>query len=136
MSRFKALGAVVGLVIGGGVATAQNAVTNLFDGPNKVVPDRQLTGSWSPDDRYADAVSVLDADAPAILLGSSNVTDPNGAGTLFLADLDFGQPGTPAQWRQVVSAIPEPSPWTLLSLGGLAAGAHLFRRRRSRQKPA
>ena len=89
----------------------------------------QLTGSWAPDGRYVDPEFVLDSDSQTALLGSFNGTDPNGAWTLFLADLDFGEQGTLVNWGVIVTAAPEPSTWTLLGLGGLTLGMRLLRRR-------
>jgi subtilisin-like proprotein convertase family protein len=91
-----------------------------------------LTGIWAPDGREADPRFVMDTDDRTALLGSFGGTDPNGAWTLFLADLDFGEQGTLVQWGLVITAIPEPSSWTLLALGGVAMGARFLRRRRSK----
>ncbi len=92
----------------------------------------QLTGAWAPDGRNVDPMYVLDTDPQSLALGSFSGTDPNGAWTLFLADLDFGQQGTLVQWGVIVSAIPEPSTWTLMGLGGVALGMRLIRRRASK----
>lgn len=94
----------------------------------------QLTGVWAPDGRNVDPETVLDTDLPTAMLGSFNGTDPNGAWTLFLADLDFGDQGTLVQWGVIVSAIPEPSTWTLLGLGGFTFGMRLLRRRQYLQE--
>ena len=96
----------------------------------------QLTGTWAPDGRNVDPESVLDTDAQTALLGSLNGTDPNGSWTLFLADVDYGQPETLVQWGLVISAVPELSAWTLIGMGGFALGGLLLRRRFSRQEPA
>jgi subtilisin-like proprotein convertase family protein len=92
----------------------------------------QLTGTWAPDGRDVDPQTVLNTDSQTALLGSFDGTDPNGTWTLFLADLDFGQQGTLVQWGVIVSAIPEPSTWALMGLGGFALGMRLIRRRVSR----
>ena len=97
----------------------------IFDGD-------QLTGTWAPDGRNVDPESVLDSDEQTALLGSFNGTNPNGNWTLFLADLDYGEEGTLVQWGLVISAIPEPSTWTLMGLGGFALAIRLLRRRRSK----
>ena len=74
----------------------------------------------------------MDTDAPTALLGSFNGTNPNGAWTLFLADLDFGEQGTLVQWGVIVTAVPEPSTWTLLGWAGSPWERVSWRRRRSR----
>jgi subtilisin-like proprotein convertase family protein len=89
----------------------------------------QLTGTWAPDGRYVDPEFVEDTDPQTSLLSSFNGTNPNGTWTLFLADLDFGSQGTLVNWGLVVTAVPEPSAWTLLGLGGFALGMRLLRRR-------
>jgi hypothetical protein len=88
-----------------------------------------LTGTWSPDGRNVNPQTVLDTDTPTALLGSFNGTDPNGAWTLFLADLDFGQQATLVQWGVIVSAIPEPSAFALIGLAGLVLGLRRLSRR-------
>jgi len=90
----------------------------------------QLTGTWSPDGRYADPAVVSEATSPSSLLGSFNGTNPNGSWTLFLADVDFGQQSTLVQWGLVVSAVPEPTGFGLVGVGALILGATLYRRRK------
>jgi hypothetical protein len=94
-----------------------------------------LTALWAPDDRNVDPQTVLDTGTQTALLSSVNVTDTNGAWTLFLTDLDFGRQGSLAQWGAIVSAIPEPSTLALVGLAGFALGVRFLRRRNSRQKP-
>jgi subtilisin-like proprotein convertase family protein len=91
-----------------------------------------LTGTWAPDNRESDPLYAMDTDERTTLLDSLVGTDPNGAWTLFLADVDFGQQGTLVQWGLVITAIPEPSSWALLMLGGAALGRRLLRRRSSK----
>jgi hypothetical protein len=76
-----------------------------------------------------DPKGVLDTDAQTALLGSFNGLNPNATRSLFLADLDFGEQGTLVQWGVVVAAIPEPSIWALMGLGGVAFAGCLLRRR-------
>jgi len=90
----------------------------------------QLTGAWAPDGRYVDPQFVTDTDVPTSFLGSFNGTNPNGEWTLFLADLDFGDQGTLVNWGVIVTAVPEPSTWTLLALGGFSLGMRLRQRPR------
>jgi hypothetical protein len=158
MSCFRVLSTAAALVIAGCVATAQASVTNIFANLDKVIPDAsgatgtavtlsasgnnihsyqnylpvfngdQPTGTWAPDGRYVDPNFVEGTDPQTSLLNSFNRTNPNGAWPLFLADLDFGEQGTLVNWGAVITAVPEPSAWTLLSLGGFTLGMR-FRRR-------
>jgi hypothetical protein len=56
--------------------------------------------------------------------------NPNGSWTLFLADLDMGDQSTLTQWGVVITAVPEPSTFALLGLGGLIVAGQLRRKRR------
>jgi subtilisin-like proprotein convertase family protein len=84
------------------------------------------------DGRYIDPEFMVDTDSQPSLLSSLNGANPNGTWTLFLADLDFGEQGTPVNWGLVITAVPEPSALTLLGLGGIALGMRLLRRRTAR----
>jgi len=88
-----------------------------------------LTGIWAPDGRDSDPAYAMDTEGRTALLNSFVGTDPNGTWTLFLADLDFGEQGTLVQWGLVITAIPEPSSWVLLTFGGIALVTPLLRRR-------
>src|SRR5258708_38239382 len=90
---------------------------------------RRLTRTWAPDSRFADPATVSGATSPSLLLGSFNATDPSGSWTLLLADIDFGQQSTLAQWGLVVSAVPEPSALGLVGMITLVLGATLCCRR-------
>ena len=89
-----------------------------------------LIGTWGADGRNVNPASVLDTDAQTSLLGAFNGTNPNGDWTLFLADLDFGDQGTLQKWGVIITAVTEPSTWTLMALGGLAFGMRFLRRSR------
>ena len=137
------------LAIAGFVATAQTAVTNISENATKVIPDGQLTGvsdthsltlsplfsgdqlsgTWAAYDHDVDPLYSLDTDTQTLLLGSFGGTNPNEVWTLFLADLDFGEQGTLVKWSVFVTAIPEPSTWALMGLGGIALGMRFVRRR-------
>jgi hypothetical protein len=149
MSRFRVLGTVTALVIAGCVAAAQTPSSGAFQTATKVIPEGQLigvsnthsltssslfngdqrTGTWGPDNRYIDPLFSLDMGTQTLLLGPFGGTNLNGDGPLFLADLDFGAQGTMAKWGVIVTAIPEPSAWALMGLGGIAFGMRFMRRR-------
>ena len=148
MSCIKALGVVAVLVSAGSIATAQTAVTNLFTGLNKVIPDGQmtglseahtlsvsdpLTGTWASNARSVDNQLLEDMDERTSLVDSFEGTNPRESWTLFLADLDFGRQGSLTQADWAIPTIPEPSTWTLLGLGGSAMGTQFLRRRRCRK---
>jgi hypothetical protein len=63
-------------------------------------------------------------------LTSLGIDRPSSEWTLFLADLDYGERGTPASWSLVVTAVPEPGTIGLLALGlSGVAGMRCLRRR-------
>jgi hypothetical protein len=69
------------------------------------------------------------ATAQTTLLGSFTATNPNGTWPRFLSDLDFGEQGTLVKWGAIFTAIPEPSSWTFVGLGGAVLAIHFMRRR-------
>jgi subtilisin-like proprotein convertase family protein len=80
----------------------------------------QLTGSWQPDGRAIDplsAGSAFDAAARPSTLGVFNGMDPNGAWTLYLADVSPGGEGTLVNWGLSITAVPEPGSAALILLG-------------------
>jgi len=90
-----------------------------------------LTGTWGPDGRTTDPMTVLDTDARTALLSSFIGEDPSGEWTLFLADLDFGEQGQLVSWGLVITAVPEPTTMVLILLGaGGMIGTRRFHRRR------
>ena len=160
MSRIEMLGTAAALAIVGGVAAAQTGVTNILGDFDEVIAgahvaltpgghgirseqsysllqdSARLTDSWAFGGRYVGPESAEDTGTLTLFLGSPDRTDLNEAWTLFLADLDFGQQGTLAQWGLIGAGIPEPTAWALFALGGLAVGTHLLRRRSSSQRSA
>lgn len=86
--------------------------------------------SWIPDGRYIDPLTVLDSDSPDRLLSEFNTFDPNGAWTLFIADLSNGEVGGVESWGLTITttAVPESgSFWpTLLAI---FTSAMLFRQK-------
>jgi subtilisin-like proprotein convertase family protein len=89
----------------------------------------QLTGSWAPDGRDVNPLTVTAGDSSTTPLSLFDGTDPNGTWTLFLADLDVGNQGTLVNWGLEITAIPEPSAVVLLGVSGLVAA--FFARRKS-----
>jgi subtilisin-like proprotein convertase family protein len=75
-----------------------------------------LTGMWAPDARTEDPASVLSTSSRSAYLASFSGLNPNGAWTLFIADLEPGSVGTLEGWGLTVTGVPEPSTLTLLLL--------------------
>lgn len=87
---------------------------------------------WAPDQRDVDPqTNVLSAfDTPSgNNFNALNGSDPNGAWTLFIADVSGGGTSTLVSWGLTVVTVPEPQTWALLG-GGLAAFSWLIRGRR------
>ena len=90
----------------------------------------QLTGTWAPDQRDIlpnSDPNVFDAAPNGYNLNSYFGASPNGAWTLFIADLAVNNQSTLVSWGLTVVTIPEPQTWTLL-VGGLTT-LWVFRRR-------
>jgi hypothetical protein len=154
MSRVRVLGTVTALAIAGCLAAAQTPVASIFQNATEVIPDapligvsdthsltlsslfngNQLTGTWGPDHRDVDPLFSLEMGTQTLLLGPFGGTNLNGDWPLVLADLDFGAQGNMAKWGVIVTAIPEPSTWALMGLGGIVPGLRFMRRRVFRQK--
>ncbi len=96
-----------------------------------------LTGTWGTDGRNVDPTTVLDTSLRTTSLASFNGLDPNGAWTLFVADLSLVGTGQIISWGlevtgtapAIVSAVPEPG--TALA-GALCIGLLAARRPRAR----
>ena len=149
MSRLRVLCTAAVLVIAGWNATAQTTVGDFLENAEKVIPSGQLfgasetrfltlspvsngdqlIGTWAPESRDFDPLFSLDMGTQTLLLSPFGGTNLNGDWPLFLADLDFGAQGTVAKWGVIVAAIPEPSTWVLMGLGGIALGMRFMRRR-------
>lgn len=83
-------------------------------------------GTWTPDGRETDPLSVLDTDMRTALLSSFNTLDASGDWTLFIVDnAQFGQ-GTLVSWDLQITGIPEPTTW---AAGMLALSLVAMRRR-------
>jgi subtilisin-like proprotein convertase family protein len=95
----------------------------------------QLTGTWMPDGRNIDpksAPALFGSTAPSAMLGSFAGTDPNGAWTLYLADLSTGGHSTVASWSLDIITVPEPATLTLGIMGlAFLVGYNFCRRKDS-----
>jgi subtilisin-like proprotein convertase family protein len=72
-----------------------------------------LTGTWQPDGRVTNPNSVLLADPRPALLSSFNGLDPNGAWTLFVADVSPIGTGVLKNWTLDLTVAPIPEPGTI-----------------------
>jgi len=85
-----------------------------------------LTGAWQPDGRYVAPTSVQDSSARTQPLSVFNGLNPNGAWTLFVADVASGGTVRLDSWSVQV-AVPEPHETALAS--GVILGAFALWRR-------
>lgn len=88
----------------------------------------QLTGTWAPDGRNVNPLTVNGTESRTALLSSFNSLDPNGSWTLFLADLSFGEQSTLVSWGLDFTLVPEPVNVALGIFGVGLVAAHLVRR--------
>jgi subtilisin-like proprotein convertase family protein len=72
-----------------------------------------LTGVWQPDGRVTNPNSALASDPRPALLSSFNGLDPNGAWTLFVADVSPISTGTLKSWSLDLTVTPIPEPGTI-----------------------
>jgi hypothetical protein len=91
----------------------------------------RMTGPRESYGREPQVQPVPDSYSGLGLLDSFPGAEGNDPWKLFLTDMDFGGPGSGAQWSVVISAIPEPSSCGLLGLGGLLLGRQFLRRRKN-----
>ena len=84
--------------------------------------DGQLLGTWQPDGRSADPMTVDEWTDRNTALESFYGLNPNGNWTLFVADLSSGDQGQLLNWRIEMQTVPEPNSaaFFALSLGLLA----------------
>ena len=94
-------------------------------------------GSFQPDGRAMDPLLAVNTDARGRLLSQFNGLSPNGAWTLFVADVSSGQQGTVAGWglELTTAATPEPSSGLMAVLVGVGAAAAAWQRRRAQARP-
>jgi hypothetical protein len=78
-----------------------------------------LSGNFAPDGRNVNPLNALDTDPRAAMLDSFINTDPNGAWTLFFADLAPGGVSTVRSWSVNVS-VPDSGNTAALMLESLA----------------
>ena len=94
----------------------------------------QLTGTWQPDARNMDPALAIQIAPRNAYLDSFNTLDPNGAWTLFVADMSGGDTSTLVSWELDITAVPEPA---TVALGifalafGLVQGGRAWRRRQA-----
>jgi subtilisin-like proprotein convertase family protein len=70
-----------------------------------------ITGTYQPDGRTTDPQWVLDTDPRTTSLAAFNGSNPNGAWTLYLADMSGGGgsgPATLVSWGLEITPVPEP----------------------------
>lgn len=112
--------------------TAAGANIHNYQSGSYTLSSGQLTGTWGADRRTINpqsAASAFDAAPTGNNFGVYNDTDPNGAWTLFVADLSGGFQPTLVSWGLTVVTVPEPQTWALLG-SGLAGFWFMSRRRR------
>jgi subtilisin-like proprotein convertase family protein len=96
-----------------------------------------LLGTWGVDGRDIDPATnsaTLGNTDPTALLDSFIGTSPNGAWTMFLADMSGGYQSYWADWQINLVTVPEPSTFAQLLLAGGIGGAIYFSRRQQKQK--
>ena len=104
-----------------------------YQGGSYTLVGGQLTGTWAPDGRNinpASAPGLFDSASTGADLGQFINIDPNGAWTLFLADMSGGGQSTLNSWGLTIVTVPEPQTWAMLAGG--AGMLLMFRRRSSR----
>lgn len=83
----------------------------------------QLTGTWAPDGRNIDpqsAGTVFDTALSTAMFSSFYGANPNGAWTVFIADLSGNGVSTLQDVTLTIMTVPEPSAWGVFALGLLA----------------
>lgn len=90
-----------------------------------------ITGFYQPDGRTTNPQLVLNTDTPTTSLANFNNLNPNGAWTLFFADMASGNQSTLVSWGLEITAIPEPINVALMVFAATLGGVKLFALRRA-----
>lgn len=115
---------------------AANGDVHLYQGVAGYATLIASGGAFEPDGRSADPALVTDASTRDSLLSAFNGKNPNGAWTLFVADMvdDAGitSGGTVVSWGLNIANVPEPSQWAMMGVAAMAALLYYLRLRRSK----
>ena len=68
-----------------------------------------FTGTYQPDGRITDPLTVLDTDSRTAMLSSFSGLNADGSWTLFIADQSPGETSTLQSWSMTITGVPEPS---------------------------
>lgn len=102
---------------------------HLYQNNSPVFAGGALTGTWQPDGRTDNPLTVTDASPRSAFLDSFANLDANGVWSLFVADLSPVGSGTLVSWGMTIRGVPEPGTVAAGVLGALAAAGALHRRR-------
>jgi subtilisin-like proprotein convertase family protein len=86
----------------------------------------QLTGTYQPDGRNVDPLTVVDSDPRNYRLDQFSNLNPNGGWSLFIADMSGGDQSTLVSWGMDIQAVPEPVNVALGIFAGLLTLGRLF----------
>ena len=103
---------------------------HLYQAEQSTVPGDRVTGTWQPDGRDVDPMTVLDSDPRTAFLSVFNGKNPTGDWTLFVADMSTGAFYIVDTWSLRLTGntvIPEPGNLLLLGMVCLFATRHKWR---------
>lgn len=112
-------------VLSGFALTSSGFASTTWNGPTWNVTTAipisggAVTGTYQPDGRATDPLTVLNTDARPAMLADFIGLDPNGNWTLFVADQNPGDTSTLQSWTLTIKAVPEPSAALLSLLGAV-----------------
>lgn len=95
---------------------------HLYQALTGPAPAEPVTGTYQPDARDVDPLTVLDTSSRTSFLAPLEALDPNGEWTFFIADMEFGGTGRLTSW-QVIAVVPEA---TTVIAGTLVLGMTLL----------